>query len=577
MLPGLLHALPANSLRAPMAGAMVALALCGAQPAFAQDEGQLPVESTQTQAPREIAFEANEIRYDQDTDTITAAGNVILRSGDQSVRADAVSWNRLTGEIVATGSIRLVDENGNQLFTDRLVLTEELEAGAMDNLLLAFRQGGRLAAEQATRAEGGDIELTRAVYSSCAVVDADGCDTSPSWRVTAERVYYDEETARIRFRGAYLELFGARVLPLPGLTVRADGRASSGFFVPDIGLTASNGIEISDSYYWRIADNRDLTLTGYIFTEAAPMISGQYRQLTDNGAFQVTAYATYGTRIPLNSTVATTEEDVRGYFFANGRFQLDENWTAQGSIRYASDRTFLRRYDVSREDRIRSVVELTRQDENSYVSIAGWATQALLVSTDQGQVPLALPLIDARYRLEDPVLGGAVELQANTLAITRAEGQDTQRAFARARWDLRRITSMGQEVTLTALVRGDIYHSDENLLTTVQSYRGQEGWQTRGVATAALDVKWPFIGEFLGGTQILTPRVQLVASPTIRNLDIPNEDARAIDLEDSNLFALNRFPGYDRVEDGVRVTYGVDWQPISPAGGCTPPWASPTA
>jgi LPS-assembly protein len=560
MLPGLLPALPANSLRAPLAGAAIALALCGAQPAVAQDEAEGPTETTQAPAPREIAFEANEIRYDEESDTITAAGNVVLRSGDQSVRADAVSWNRMTGEIVATGSIRLVDENGNQLFTDRLVLTEELEVGAMDNLLLAFRQGGRLAAEQATRAEGGDIELTRAVYSSCAVVDAEGCDRRPSWRVTAERVYYDQETARIRFRNAYLELFGARVLPLPGLTVRADGRASSGFFIPDIGLTASNGIEISDSYYWRISDNRDLTLSGYIYTEAAPMISGQYRQLTGNGAFQVTAYATYGTRIPLNSTVATSEEDVRGYFFANGRFQLDENWTAQGSIRYASDRTFLRRYDISREDRIRSVVELARQDENSYVSIAGWATQALLVSTDQGQVPLALPLIDARYRLEDPVLGGAVELQANTLAITRAEGQDTQRAFARARWDLRRITSMGQEVTLTALVRGDIYHSDENVLTSTVAYRGQEGWQTRGVATAALDIKWPFIGEFLGGTQILTPRVQLVASPTIRNLDIPNEDARAIDLEDSNLFALNRFPGYDRVEDGVRVTYGVDWQ-----------------
>ena len=59
---------------------------------------------------------------------------------------------------------------------------------------------------------------------------------------------------------------------------------------------------------------------------------------------------------------------------------------------------------------------------------------------------------------------------------------------------------------------------------------------------------------------MLTPRVQIVASPKIRNLAIPNEDARAIDLEDTNLFALNRFPGYDRVEDGVRVTYGVDWQ-----------------
>lgn len=593
MLPGLFPALPAKSLNVSVSGTIALLAMFAAPPTLAQ-EGAAPgvetaVEPVQTPEPnddeedgfplidesilsaenadgtaREIAFEANELRYDQNTDTITAAGDVILRSGDQSVRADAVTWNRMTGEIVATGAIRLVDENGNQLFTDRVVLTDELEAGAMENLLLAFRQGGRLAAEQATRAQDGDIELTRAVYSSCAVVDANGCDKSPSWRVTAERVYYDEETARIRFRGAYLELFGARVLPLPGLTVRADGGPNSGFFIPDIGLTASNGIEITDSYYWRIADNRDLTLSGYVYTEAAPMVSAQYRQLTSKGAFQVTGYATYGARIPLNSTQVTEENDFRGYLFTNGRFQLSEHWRAQGSIRLASDRTFLRRYDISREDRIRSVVELTRQDEDSYVSIAGWATQALLVSTDQGQVPLALPLIDARYRMDDPLLGGTLELQANTLAITRAEGQDTQRAFARARWDLRRITPLGQEITLTGLLRGDVYHSDENLLTSTAVYRGEEGWQTRGVATAAVDIKWPFIGEFMGGSQILTPRVQVVATPDVRNLDIPNEDARAIDLEDSNLFALNRFPGYDRVEDGVRLTYGVDWQATFP-------------
>ncbi|MGN6374392.1 MAG: LPS-assembly protein LptD, partial [Sphingomonas sp.] len=56
-----------------------------------------------------------------------------------------------------------------------------------------------------------------------------------------------------------------------------------------------------------------------------------------------------------------------------------------------------------------------------------------------------------------------------------------------------------------------------------------------------------------------TPRFQIVASPHTANLSIPNEDARAVDLEDSNLFALNRFPGYDRWEDSTRFTYGVDW------------------
>jgi len=53
--------------------------------------------------------------------------------------------------------------------------------------------------------------------------------------------------------------------------------------------------------------------------------------------------------------------------------------------------------------------------------------------------------------------------------------------------------------------------------------------------------------------------VQIVAAPRIANLTVPNEDARSIDLEDSNLFALNRFSGYDRFEDSTRVTYGLEY------------------
>lgn len=542
---------------AVLAGAMI---LCPAL-AAAQDD---PAAQAETEGERRIAFEADTLQYDNETDTVTASGNVVARSGDESVRAEAIIWNRQTGEIVAEGNVRLVDRDGNQLFTDRVELTQELKAGTMANLLLAFRQGGRLAADMAARDDAGNIVLDQAVYSSCAVVDAEGCPRSPSWRVTARRVRYNAETDRIHFDGAHLELFGRRILPLPGLVIDADGSATSGIFIPDVGITASNGLEITDSFYWRIADNRDLLLTGYLYSSAAPMVSAQYRQLNENGAFQVTTYGTYSRRIGLNSTVPVAESTLRGYIFANGRFQLDPNWSVTGSARLASDRTILRRYDISREDRLRSTVNIERIDANSYFSLAGWATQALLVPVDQGQVPLALPLLDYRRRLEDPVAGGRVDLQFNTLAITRAEGQDTQRAFARAQWDLRRITPMGQEVVLTAMARGDVYNSNQNSLTLTPSYRGREGWQSRAVAALAVDVKWPFIGEFMGGSQIFTPRLQAVATPNTRNLAIPNEDSRAIDLEDSNLFALNRFPGYDRVEDGVRLTYGLDWEASFP-------------
>ncbi|GMN12662.1 LPS-assembly protein LptD [Altererythrobacter sp. MTPC7] len=537
----------------------------------------------------EVAFEADTLRYNSNDDSVTATGNVILRNGartvtadevvwtpdtgeivgtgdvllsegDRSVRADRVVWNRNTGGITGTGDVRFVDEDGNQLYTSRIELTEEFQAGSMDDLLLALRAGGRLAAVQGERGQDGSIVLTRAAYSGCAVVDPEGCDRKPSWRITADEVVYSPQEDRVRFSGAYLELFGRRIVPLPGLAVRTDGGPVSGFLVPDLRISESNGVEVSGSYYTRLAPNQDATISGYVFTEAAPMVSAQYRALNERGAFQITGYGTYSSRISDFTGVPTTEDDFRGYVFANGKAQFDPNWSLTGSLRVASDRTFLRRYDISRDDRLRSLVELERIDADSYLLVAGYSAQTLILGRDQGQVPLALPAIDYRRRLRDPVLGGQVEVQANSLAIFRDEGQDTQRAFVRAQWDLRRITQMGQVVQFSALARGDVYHSDENALTPSVLYRGDPGFQTRGIGLAAVDVKWPFAGELLGGTQVLTPRVQVVASPGIKNLAVPNEDARAIDLEDSNLFALNRFPGYDRIEDGVRITYGLDWQ-----------------
>ena len=150
-------------------------------------------------------------------------------------------------------------------------------------------------------------------------------------------------------------------------------------------------------------------------------------------------------------------------------------------------------------------------------------------------------------------------MQANSLSIIRIEGQDTQRAFASARWDWRRLTPWGQELLLTAYGRADIYHTDDADSTVVPIYRGVDGWHSRAIGALAADIKWPFVGPLFGGVQRLVPRVQLVLTPSTANLDIPNEDARAIDLEDSNLFALNRFPGYDRWEDASRITYGLDW------------------
>ncbi len=515
----------------------------------------------------QIAFEADELGYGTDDETVVASGNVMLRRQDQQLRADEVRWNRATGQIVATGDIRLVDDAGNILYTDRLELTDELRAGAMQNMLLVLAQGGRMAARCGERTEGGQVALIDSAYSPCPVESAEGCAQDPSWRITARRVSYDPDTQLIRFRGARLELFGLSLVPLPFMEIRADGQPVSGVVTPDLRVSASNGLEMEGGYYWRIAANRELTLKGTVYTEVLPMASARYAALTGNGAYQLTGYITSSSRVPIgdpSASVAESQRDLRGYFDANGRFQLDPNWSVTSSIRVTTDRTFLRRYDISRDDRLRSMVNVERIDDDSYLSFAGWATQTLRRDEDQGLVPYALPAVDYRRRVADPLLGGQIMLQANSMALFRTDGQDTQRAFAKAEWSLRRLTPWGQVVELTALARGDAYHSDENFLTSVDRYRGQSGWQGRGIALGAVDVTYPLTGTFLGGTQVLTPHVQLVGTPDIKNLALPNEDSRAIDLEDTNLFSLNRFPGYDRFEEGLRFTYGFDWRWTAP-------------
>ena len=553
-----------------LCGGLAAITMPGvarAQDAAVASEAAPPPDANALPAPDAAAaqtpinFEADTVAYNQNTLDVTATGNVILRRDDQSVRADTVTWNRETGKIEAQGNVRLVDQDGNQLYTDRIELTDELKTGMMDNLLLVLREGGRLAARDGERLGNGDVVLNHAAYTGCNVLDSEGCPKKPTWRVVAKTVKYSEAKKIVSFSDARLELFGTVQVPLFGLSVSTDGHAVSGFMIPDIGSTPSNGIEVSESFYWKIAENRDLTGTLYAYTQAAPMASLEYRALTENGAYQITGYATTSNKIPIFGANDTGSESAfRGYVFANGRFQLDTHWSVTGFLRRASDRTFLRRYDISRDDRLRSMINVERIDEKSYFSLAGYTTQTMQAGRDQGLIPVALPVLDYRRRFHDPVLGGKFEMQVNTLGIQRRDGQDTQRAFASGQWSLRRITGMGQEVTLTGLVRGDVYHSDENNTTATLLYRGEEGWQSRGVALAALDVKWPLVGTVFGGTQVLTPRVQLVASPDIRNIQIPNEDSRAIELETSNLFALNRFPGYDRIEDGVRFTYGLDWQ-----------------
>jgi LPS-assembly protein len=529
---------------------LVALLLAAAVPAAAQDVKDV------LQPGDAIDFAADTLSYDDKAEIVTATGNVVIVREGYRLTAREVVYNRTTGLVEARGDVVVIDPGGNQAFGDRVEVSDSLRDAAIENILVVLEDGGRLAARSGKRVNGRSV-LNRAVYSPCDIGRDADCPRAPIWQIKAVRVIHDPVKNRLTYKDAYLELFGIPLVYLPSLS-HPDGRSgnASGLLVPNVAIDRQLGLELEFPYYLAWGGNKDLTITPTVYSNVNPALGLEYRQMTDSGPFRIGAFGTESRRI---DNAGLPQSGPRIYAFANGRLQHAPNLRSTFGVRYSSDDTFLRRYDISRDVTLRNFYQFERFTGDSYLSVEGWAFQGLRVGDRQGQSPIALPLVDFQYRPDFSAFGGRLDLRVNTLAVTRTAGEDVRRGLASARFDLARITPMGQRVTATALARGDIYNVSDSALSRTPVYATRDGWESRGLAAAAFDVEWPFAGPAFGGTQTLTPRVQLVASSSGDNGRFPNEDSRAVEFEDTGLFEINRFPGFDRWESGTRLTYGGRW------------------
>jgi LPS-assembly protein len=86
--------------------------------------------------------------------------------------------------------------------------------------------------------------------------------------------------------------------------------------------------------------------------------------------------------------------------------------------------------------------------------------------------------------------------------------------------------------------------------------------------TAGLEYKYPFISVQSWGTQTIEPTAQVILRPNESQYNaLPNEDAQSLIFDDSNLFKVDKFSGFDRVEGGSRANAGVQYTAQFNRGG----------
>ena len=95
---------------------------------------------------KNIEFAADKVIYDQEKNTITANGNVILNQNGNSLNADTVIYDANTGEVKAEGGITINEASGNILYTEDAVLNGDLKNGFINNTRVIFTDGSKLIA-----------------------------------------------------------------------------------------------------------------------------------------------------------------------------------------------------------------------------------------------------------------------------------------------------------------------------------------------------------------------------------------------------------------------------------------------
>lgn len=509
-------------------------------------------------------LQAKEVTYDHATDVVTASGNVEISQNDRILLADRVVYDRKRDIMTASGNVRVVEPTGEVLYAEQLQITGDLKEGAARDIRLRLANDARLAANSGTFVEGNTTQVNRAVYSPCDPCEKDPM-RAPLWQIRAARVVHDKEKKDIYFYDATLEFFGVPVAWTPYFA-HADPsvKRRSGVLAPIFERSKDLGYGVTLPYYAVIDDSADLTLYPRFLSRRGLHLSAEMRKRFDQGEFQ---FRTSGTRDWFHDRDGA---EVRGHFFGTARLNLDEDWRAGLQLQRATDKTYLRFYDIDGSSFLTSKAWVETFRRRSYGSIFAYGFQEMRSTVSKRETPYVMPLASYSYVGEQTAFGGHFLADAGMRYLFRADGAESARLTLRAGYDFAHITPGGHVFNVLATVRGDIYDI-KNAIDPDNAANRFSGMRARIFPQLSADWRYPLMRR-VGERSYLTlePRAGFVVAPTIgRQWRIPNEDALDQVFDESNLFTPNRSTGDDRLEGGQRFNYGLKLGVSSANGGAS--------
>jgi LPS-assembly protein len=518
-------------------------------------------------------FQADEVEYDEQLGLTVAKGHVEISQGGQILLADTVSYSQRTGAVTASGNVSLVLPTGEVVFAEFVELRDSMNNAFAENVRMLLADRSRLAANAARRLGGNRIELTRGVYSPCDPCK-DNPTAPPTWQLKAREVVDDQTLKLLEFRDAVLEVDGWPVFYTPYVSAPAPSvKRASGFLMPSFGNSNNVGFHFSLPYYLVLGADKDITLAPRFTTRAGQLLATEYRQRFGNGVLDATGSINYSNARTATDTQGS--ERWRGHINASGVWHLNETYRTGFDLQRVSDPTYLLRFGfgVPLLNAMISRAYLEGFEPRAMTDVNAYAFQPLLSGLSSATQPIVLPVANRTWVSEPDQLGGRLFFNANLLNIVRETGTQTRRVSLGSRWEKIFRDGIGGEYKFSASVRGDAYWinnlsrtSNPDLPAAYFPLNGAPAAEPIGYNFTAerafpqvgLTWSYPLAHRGPQWTALVEPVVGAYVGPAAGNRHrIPNEDSFSFELRDVDLFRPDRLAGYDLLDTGQRVDYGL--------------------
>ncbi len=324
------------------------------------------------------------------------------------------------------------------------------------------------------------------------------------------------------------------------------------------------------------------------------------------------------TRTSTTTATVSARRRPRATSWPRRLFDIDEKWKWGFTAERTSQALIFDDYDISDvyaqrgqfsadDHRLVSRIYATRQSDRSWFSASMISVQGLrVVQVDSatglanrfensGAFPVIGPLVEGRWEPESHILGGRLRVQGSGVVLTRAESQFGESAYAYAAykgqagvdsvrgtlqsdWRANVILGPGLRVEPFAQARGDLYKVKDVFLPPSALVAGDTSSinYSRGLGVAGVDLELPVLqtpeerrqhrSGTLGptGRRLDSSRVPIVVARnsttntgvTTTNTIYFNEDSTNFELDETNLFDINKSPGFDLYEGGARLNVG---------------------